>query len=301
MQVFESLRDLYEMEYPPRLSEEQFKEWKDKKLRPTQMRYGLVALKVALRHGSVCFRILQVLTQWVEKHGLLIDDPALVHRLCEFLLLIKSPTANALTAKHLQITIEKMQQKLAAAATRSSTPSPTSANVSLSSSFPKRRQTKKHKNEFLKCDEGELANQLTILESRAYMKIRPGELLIFPQNQKGDVVRNLISFCAMNDRLAAWVKLSILSYDGLGKRADTIDHWIRVAEVCRLLDESENSSLTRVSFAAVPSDQQHILYERDRGGTIRRGCEPVTAYLATCQRGLSLGATLQVSGAHRQL
>lgn len=91
--------------------------------------------------------------------------------------------------------------------------------------------TKKHKNEFLKCDPGELANQLTILESRAYMKIRPGELLIFPQNPKGDGVRNLTSFCAMNDRLAAWVKLSILSNDGLGKRADTIDHWIKVAEV----------------------------------------------------------------------
>ena len=38
IQVFESLRDLYEMEHPPRLSEEQFREWKDKKLRPTQMR-----------------------------------------------------------------------------------------------------------------------------------------------------------------------------------------------------------------------------------------------------------------------
>ena len=189
-------------------------------------------LNSALRRDLVCCRILQVLTQWVEKHGLLIDDPALVLRLCEFLSLIKTPHTNALTAKQLRDTIDKTQQRLTAAATRSSTPSPTSANVSLSSSFPKRRQTKKHKNEFLKCDPGELTNQLTILESRAYMKIRPGELLIFPQNPKGDGVRNLTSFCAMNDRLAAWVKLSILSNDGLGKRADTIDHWIKVAEVC---------------------------------------------------------------------
>jgi son of sevenless-like protein len=174
----------------------------------------------------------------VEKHGLLIDDPTLVHRLCEFLSLIKTP--NASTAKQLRETIDKMQQKLAAAAA-CSTPSPTSANVSLSSSFPKRRQTKKHKNEFLKCDVGELANQLTTLESKAYMKIRPGELLIFPQNPKSDGVRNLTSFCGMNDRLAAWVKLSILSNDGLGKRADTIDHWIKVAEVRWHLDKHMKS------------------------------------------------------------
>lgn len=38
LQVFESLRDLYEMELPPRLNDEQFKEWKDRKLRPTQNR-----------------------------------------------------------------------------------------------------------------------------------------------------------------------------------------------------------------------------------------------------------------------
>lgn len=204
----------------------------------------------------MCFRILQVLTHWVEKHGLLTDDPALVPRLCEFLSCIKTPHPNGLTAKQLRETIDKTQQRLAAVATRSSTPSPTSATVSLSSSFPKRRGTKKHKNDFLKSDVGELANQLTILESRAYMKIRPGELLIFPQNPKGDGVRNLTNFCAMNDKLAAWVKLSILSNDGLGKRADTIDHWIKVAEVRWRLDWGhEKFPLTRVPFAAVPSNQ----------------------------------------------
>ena len=220
----------------------------------------------------------------MEKHGLLIDDPVLVPRLCEFLSSIQTPHTNALTAKQLWETIDKTQQRLAAVATRSSTPSPTSATISVSSAFPKRRQTKKHKNDFLKSDVGELANQLTILESRAYMKIRPGELLNFPQNPKGDGVRNLTNFCAMNDRLAAWVKLSILSNDGLGKRADTIDHWIRVAEVRWHLDwEHEMSLLTRVSFAAVPSDQQHIFYERDRGGTIRSGCGPAATHLAPCR------------------
>lgn len=196
-------------------------------------------LNSALRRNSVCCRVLQVLTQWVEKHGLLIDDPALVPRLCDFLSLIKSSHTNATAAKQLRDTIDKTQMRLAA--TTSGTPSPTSANVSLSSAFPKRRQTKKHKNEFLKCDPGELANQLTILESRAYMKIRPGELLVFPQNPKGDGVQNLTSFCAMNDRLAAWVKLSILLNDGLGKRADTIDHWIKVAEVRWHLEGSVNN------------------------------------------------------------
>jgi hypothetical protein len=35
----------------------------------------------------------------------------------------------------------------------------------------------------------------------------------------------------MHEKLGAWVKMSILNTDVLGKRADVVDYWIKVAEV----------------------------------------------------------------------
>ena len=82
-------------------------------------------------------------------------------------------------------------------------------------------------------DATEVAQQLTLFEHRLYQKIRPHECLNWAKTQKGETVANLTSFCATHDKLAAWVKMSVLSNDGLGKRADTIDFWIKVAEVSR--------------------------------------------------------------------
>ena len=63
------------------------------------------------------------------------------------------------------------------------------------------------------------------------MKVRPHECLTWSSNQKGDNVRNLRAFVSTSDKLAAWVKMSVLNNDALGRRADTIELWIKVAEV----------------------------------------------------------------------
>ena len=44
-------------------------------------------------------------------------------------------------------------------------------------------------------------------------------------------VNDLKDFCATSDRLAGWVKWSVLSLEGTPKRAEAIEVWIRVAEV----------------------------------------------------------------------
>ena len=49
--------------------------------------------------------------------------------------------------------------------------------------------------------------------------------------QSGHSVANLIMYCGTHDKLGAWVKMSILNQEVLGKRADTVDFWIKVAEV----------------------------------------------------------------------
>lgn len=123
--------------------------------------------------------------------------------------------------------------------------SPTQGSFPGSSSLKAFKKSKPHKNDLLKCDPTDIANQLTLMDTRAYQKIRPVECLNFPRAKSVGAVgvgggsgaegkegiANLNAFIAMNDRLASWVKLSILLNDGLGKRADTIDHWIKIAEV----------------------------------------------------------------------
>lgn len=94
-----------------------------------------------------------------------------------------------------------------------------------------RRRQKAPKQEFLKWEPAEVASHLTLMEYRAYLRIRPNECLSWIRTTKGPAVSNLSAFIATSDQLAAWVKLSVLMCDTLGKRADTIDHWIKIAEV----------------------------------------------------------------------
>lgn len=78
----------------------------------------------------------------------------------------------------------------------------------------------------------DIAEQLCLFEHKLYTKIRPQECLNWAKTQSGPSVANLIVFCSTHDKLASWVKMSILNHDVLGKRADVVDFWIKVAEVC---------------------------------------------------------------------
>lgn len=80
-------------------------------------------------------------------------------------------------------------------------------------------------------DSSELAEQLCLYEHQLYANIRPQECLNWAKTQSGRGVANMVTFCATHDKLASWVKMSILDTEGLGKRADAVDFWIRVAEV----------------------------------------------------------------------
>jgi son of sevenless-like protein len=97
-----------------------------------------------------------------------------------------------------------------------------------------RRKAKAPKGDFSKWDPTEVANQLTLMEARYYKKIRPQECLSWTHSTKGPAVANLTAFVGTSDRLAAWVKLSILTSESLGKRADVISHWIKIAEVSNM-------------------------------------------------------------------
>jgi son of sevenless-like protein len=83
-------------------------------------------------------------------------------------------------------------------------------------------------------DPVDIAEQLTLLEFGLYVRISPQECLAYAKTQSGTAVANLVEFCGTHDKLASWVKSSVLLNDALSKRADTIDFWIKVAEVSEL-------------------------------------------------------------------
>ncbi|KAG9045100.1 hypothetical protein FS837_007032 [Tulasnella sp. UAMH 9824] len=235
-ELFTLLVERYLMDPPTGLTDEQRAEWKEKRLRPTQT------------------RVLNTLKEWVERYRLVKDENNLVDKLKDFLGRIDQPASNVLSAKHLletiarqEASIQAAQQQQAAAMAASS-----SGGVSPPLATPKRglrlpiggqsSRSRPHKNDLLKLDPSELAQHLTLFEYRLYAKIRPSECMEWLKTQSGPKVENLSRFISTNDRLVAWVKYSILKEDGLGKRADIIDFWIKVAEKCRQLNNISSVS-----------------------------------------------------------
>ncbi len=90
--------------------------------------------------------------------------------------------------------------------------------------------------ELVRVDPMDLAQHLSLFESTLYRNIRAQECFLWTKTKEGDIVKNIQAFCATHDMLADWVKCSILEVDALGKRANVLDFWIRVAEVCRMND-----------------------------------------------------------------
>ena len=96
---------------------------------------------------------------------------------------------------------------------------------------PKRRRTRESKNELLRLDPTTVAENFCLYEHMLYARVRRQECLDWVKTRSGPPVANLLAFCSTHDRLAAWVKQSILWTDSLGCRADIIEFWIKVAEV----------------------------------------------------------------------
>ena len=106
------------------------------------------------------------------------------------------------------------------------------AEPATTGSPPKRRKnTRDSKHELLRLDPSVLAENLCLYESGLFSKIRRQECLERINARTGDSVANLSAFCSTHDRLASWVKHSVLWTPNLGRRADLVDFWIKVAEV----------------------------------------------------------------------
>ncbi|TFK56485.1 ras GEF [Heliocybe sulcata] len=233
-QVFDLLVDRYQMDRSVGLTDDQFEEWKEKKLRPTQK------------------RVLTVLMRWIDDFRMTQDDPHIVPKLQEFLSYIVAPHALAVTAKSMMQSLDRLSSPIA------STPSSFTSNPTL----PKyKKKTKSmHRSELTRMDPTDVAQQLCVLEYNLYSKIRPQECLDWTKTQVGKNVENLHAFCATYDKLAAWVKTSILETDVLGKRADTVEFWIRVAEKSRALNNLSSLSALVAALSSTVISRLHLTW-----------------------------------------
>lgn len=88
-------------------------------------------------------------------------------------------------------------------------------------------------------------------EYKLYSKISPQECLASAKGRTEDTRNNLITFSSTHDKLANWVTYTVLVNEALGKRADTVDFWIKVADVRLPAHMLTNRQLTR-SPAEIP-------------------------------------------------
>ncbi|KAI0673621.1 ras GEF [Trametes maxima] len=201
-QVFDLLLAQYNISHPTALNLKELEQWKEKKLKPTRR------------------RVLAVLNVWTEEYGLLQDDAYLARRLVDFLSSITSPPQLANSAREVLKSLEHFISVIP--------PTPVSA-------VSRHKKGKSSKGDLLRMDTLLLAEHLCMHEQRIYAKIRVSECLNWVKSQSGNNVKNLASFSAFSEKLGSWIKMSILNTEGMGKRSDTIEFWIKVAEKCKVL------------------------------------------------------------------
>ncbi|KAJ7361302.1 ras guanine nucleotide exchange factor domain-containing protein [Mycena albidolilacea] len=228
-QLFDLLVARYHMERPEHLTDGQAEEWREKMQLPTQR------------------RTLTLLTMWLQDHRLLEEEPHIAQRLTDFLRKIMQPQSLALTAKLIIRSIEDLTFA-----------NPTSASPTVPPR--KRRKSKNHKNELLRLDPTDIAEQLALLEFKLYAKLTAQECISYAKTQTGKQVENLCAFCATHDKLAAWVKTSILMNEGLAKRADTVELWIKVAEKCRNLNNFASMSAVINALSSTVISRLHLTW-----------------------------------------
>ncbi|KAK0466321.1 ras guanine nucleotide exchange factor domain-containing protein [Desarmillaria tabescens] len=224
-QLFTALVGIYAMEYPSKITDPEYEEWREKCSLPTQR------------------IVLTVFTMWLEDHRLLEEEPHIAQHLTDFLNDVTPPLA--VTAKLIVKSIERLT--FASPYVESPVVSPR-----------RRKKSRDHKGDLLRLDPTDLAEQLSLFEYTLYNKITPQDCLLYAKSPQ--LAPNLNTFCATHDKLASWVTFSILNNEALGKRADTIDLWIKVAEKCRNMNNFASMSALITALSSVVITRLHLTW-----------------------------------------
>ncbi|KAL5362864.1 ras guanine nucleotide exchange factor domain-containing protein [Aspergillus floccosus] len=201
---------------------------------PPQLRPAELALWTAQKQQTVRFRVVNVLKAWLERFWMEPRDEPTADFLRHVRAQIHSSSAitDIPTAAQLLAIIESRLQGQEIMRRLVSPPN---------TAVPKPVTPKNMKKvKLLDIDPTELARQLTIVESRLYARIQPGECLkkawgtnsASPAHTPTAVNAMILH----SNGLANWVGQLILRHDEMKKRVSTIKHFVTVAEKCRDLN-----------------------------------------------------------------
>lgn len=210
--LFDALVEYYNLPQPDDLNVRELEDWLERVRGRTQR------------------KVLEIFSDWLQANHLLEQEPNIAGRLTEFL---KSITTgpNSKVSKLIQGRINDLTFSIGSPIT-----------VSPSNCPRKKKTSKPQKGELLKIEAVDIAEQLTVILWEVYRKILPQECIAYARSHSGPGAANLREFCASHDKIVSWVQTSILGVETMKKRAETVDHWIKVAEKCRALNNITSMS-----------------------------------------------------------
>ncbi|KAK7044157.1 hypothetical protein VNI00_007877 [Paramarasmius palmivorus] len=233
-ELFELLVEQYRMDHPADLTEAEFEDWKE------------------TVHSTTQRLVLTIFSMWLEEHRLLEEEPTISRDLTAFLELIKQPHPLAEQAQLIIKTISRLTFTI-----------PTTREPPCTSISPTNRRRKRPvdpRGELLRLDPTDVAEQLSLLESRLYRQITPQECIRYAKIQTGKEVEHLNAFCSTHDKIAAWVTTTILDCKVLARRSDTVDFWIKVAEKCRNLNNFASMSAIINALSSTVVTRLHLTW-----------------------------------------
>eukprot|EP01094_Clydonella_sp_ATCC50884_P005879 TRINITY_DN1486_c0_g1_i1.p1 TRINITY_DN1486_c0_g1~~TRINITY_DN1486_c0_g1_i1.p1 ORF type:complete len:1136 (+),score=369.66 TRINITY_DN1486_c0_g1_i1:225-3632(+) len=95
----------------------------------------------------------------------------------------------------------------------------------------------------------EVARQLTLIEANMFRSIRPRELLNQSWNKSPDKAPNVLALIERFNTISGWVMTTIVMADKFDVQVKTIQHFIEIADKCRLLNNFNASMAIMAGFA----------------------------------------------------
>lgn len=228
-ELFDMLVKRWSIQPPFGILPDDYQMWVDKKQKPIR------------------FRVVNILKSWFDNHWMEGNDEEariLIQKVYNF---AKDHVATTSTpgAAPLMTSVEQrsrgpeMPTKRLVLTLSAQTPQPI---------LPKHMKKLK----FLDIDATEFARQLTIIESRLYIKIRPTECLNKTWQKKlspgePDPAANVKALILHSNQLTNWVAQMILTQSDVKRRVIVIKHFVNVADKCRSLNNF--STLTSIISA----------------------------------------------------
>ena len=212
-ELFEMLVKRFSIQPPPRISQEEYNTWVEKKQKPIR------------------FRIVNILKTWFDNYWMENADETtneLLRRVYSF----ARDSIGTSTTPGSQPLMASVERRMKGQESNAKGLIPTQSSAVPPPIMPKNMKKLK----FLDIDPTEFARQLTIIESRLYGKIKPTECLNKTWQKKlgpddPDPAANVKALILHSNQLTNWVAEMILNQSDVKKRVVVIKHFVTVADV----------------------------------------------------------------------